>query len=79
MLNVKHMFSVSLELPHAPVALVLKHLPVLPVFNTRNSITNQRFFFPLVYRTDPVSLRKLPDTVSAGVLCPSSFPFPFSC
>lgn len=45
MLNVKHMFSVSLELPHAPVALVLKHLPVLPVFNTCNSIANQRFFF----------------------------------
>lgn len=35
-----HVLSVSRELPHAPVALVLKHLPVLPGFNTRDHITN---------------------------------------
>lgn len=66
LLDVKHVLSVSRELPHARVALVLKHLPVLPGFNTRDHITNQRFF-PLVYRTEPVPSGKQPGTVSAAL------------
>lgn len=40
LLNVKYVFSVSLELPCAPVALVLKHLPVLSGFDTHSPIAN---------------------------------------